>query len=450
MSVDEIWKRATELLEGKLNRPVFEMLVKRIAPLTLEDDTLYINIPGSLSMEYLRDYQDVIEETLSNLLKSDVKIVAMQEEEPSAAAPAKAAAPARPPEQKADSAALTKKTAPFLNPRYTFDTFVVGGNNQLCYNASLTAAEAPGRAYNPLFIYGGVGLGKTHLMQAIGHYVAVTKPNLIVEYNTSDAFIHEFMTCIREKRLHEFRNHYQRLDVLLLDDVQFLEGKDRTQYEFFHIFNDFYEKKKQIVVTCDRLPKDIPTMEDRLTSRLSWGLVCDIQPPDFETRLSILRKKVETDNYFVADDVLNYVANTITTNIRNLEGALNRIIAYSKLMNQEITMELAEKIISDIAPERDPEKITVAEIIKVVSKHYNIEPDEVTGKRRKKEVVLPRSVAMYLARDLTRLSLSTIGSEFGGRDHTTVIYTCEKIEKEMASDPNFKKTVENLKQKIKG
>jgi len=278
----------------------------------------------------------------------------------------------------------------------------------------------------------------------------VTKPNLIVEYNTSDAFIHEFMTCIREKRLHEFRNHYQRLDVLLLDDVQFLEGKDRTQYEFFHIFNDFYEKKKQIVVTCDRLPKDIPTMEDRLTSRLSWGLVCDIQPPDFETRLSILRKKVETDNYFVADDVLNYVANTITTNIRNLEGALNRIIAYSKLMNQEITMELAEKIISDIAPERDPEKITVAEIIKVVSKHYNIEPDEVTGKRRKKEVVLPRSVAMYLARDLTRLSLSTIGSEFGGRDHTTVIYTCEKIEKEMASDPNFKKTVENLKQKIKG
>lgn len=449
MSVDEIWKRATEVLERKLNRPAFELLVRRIVPVSLDEGILYINIPGSLSMEYLREYEGVIADTISSLVKTEVKIVAMQEEAPMEPPEAEPAPAAPAPPLKTEIAPF-KKAAPFLNPRYTFDTFVVGSTSLLCYNASLSVAEAPGRAYNPLFIYGGVGLGKTHLLQAIGHYIVATKPNLIVEYNTSHAFIQEFMSCIREKRMHDFSAHYQKIDVLLVDDVQFLEGKDRTQYEFFHIFNDFYEKKKQMVVTCDRLPKDIPTMEDRLTSRLSWGLVCDIQPPDFETRLLILKKKLESDGHQISETVLEYIASTIKSNIRLLEGALTRIIAYSKLVDKEITMELAEKIMQDIAPGRDPEVITVGEIIKVVSHHFGSNPEEVTGKRRKKEVVLPRMVAMYLARDLTKLSLSVIGKEFGGRDHTTVIYSCEKVVREMAGDQAFKKTVDGLRDKIKG
>jgi chromosomal replication initiator protein len=451
MSVDETWKQAMEILEGKLSRPVFEMLIKRIAPVTLEGNTLYINIPSSLSMEYLKDQQQTIEDVLTSLTKTEVKIVAMQDET-AEKAPHPAARPLPQPEHKPIETAYAKKTAPFLNPRYTFDAFVVGGNNLLCYNAALAVAEAPGRVYNPLFLFGGVGLGKTHLMQAIGHYVAVTKPNLIVEFTTADAFSNEFVNCIRENRLHEFKNHYTRLDVLLLDDIQLLENKDRTQYEFFNIFNDFYEKKKQIVITSDRLPKDIPTMEERLTSRLNWGLVCDIQTPDFETRLSILRKRCETNNYFVKDDILVFIATTITTNIRDLEGALNRIIAYSKFKfkDQEITMALAEEIISTIAPEKNSESITINDIIKVVSKYYGIEPDEMTGKRRKKEVVLPRSVAMYIAKKLTSMTLSAIGGEFGGRDHTTVLYSCEKISREIESDPSIKKVIEDLVQKIKG
>jgi chromosomal replication initiator protein len=452
MPLDEVWKKAVEILERKLNRPAFELLVKRIVPVSLDEGTLYINIPGTLSMEYLREYQDIIEETVSALKKRPVGIVAMQEEAPAETPVAELPKPshAELSHTPKSEPAPYKKTAPFLNPKYTFDKFVVGASNQLCHNAALSVAEAPGRAYNPLFIYGGSGLGKTHILQAVGHYIAATKPNLTVEYTSTDAFIQEVINCMREKRAHDLRAHYNRIDVLLIDDVHFLEGKDRTQYEFFHIFNEFYEKKKQMVMTCDMLPKDIPTMEDRLTSRLSWGLVCDIQPPDYETRLLILKKKLETDGFFVSEEVIDYVATTIKSHVRNLEGALNRIIAYSKLVDRDITMELAEKIIQDIAPGRDPDAITVGEIIKIVSKHFSADPDEITGKRRKKEIVLPRMVAMFLARDLTKMSLSTIGSEFGGRDHTTVIYSCEKVERDMAQDPAFKKTVAGLREKIKG
>ena len=441
-----------EELESKLNTPIIEMLVKRIIPVSLNEDTFYITIPGMLPMEYLYDSQSVIEETVSAIANRQIKIVAMHDQTQPAPSLPQPARQAPVPEHKPEATAYAKKTAPFLNPRYTFDTFVVGGNNMLCYNACLAVAEAPGRAYNPLYIYGAAGLGKTHLMQAIGHYIASTKPNLLVEYTTSEAFTNEFMACIREKRLHEFKSHFLRLDALLLDDIQFLENRDRTQYEFFHIFNDFYEKKKQIIIASDRLPKDIPTMEDRLTSRLNWGLVCDIQEPDFETRLSILRKRCEIDKHFVKDEILVYIATTITTNIRNLEGALTRMAAYSKFKykDQEITMELAEEIISDIAPEKDPETITINEIIKVVSRNFGIDPGEITGQRRKKEFVYARSIAMFLAKSMTNMTLNAIGDEFGGRDHTTVIYSCDKIAKEIETDPGLKKTIENLKQKIKG
>ncbi len=433
------------VLEEKMNRPAFEMLIKRMAPVSLDDGKLYINIPSTISHDYLKEYLEAVEEAASMFTGDRVKIIVMQEEAPEmeTAEPARVAPRV---EEKKDVSPL-KKTAPFLNPRYTFDNFVVGGNNQLPYNAAYAVAEAPGRAYNPLFIYGGPGLGKTHLMQAIGHYVAATKPNLIVEYNTCDSFVTEFLTCVREKRAYDFKNHYLNLDILLIDDIQFLEGKDRTQYEFFQIFNEFYEKKKQIVVTSDRLPKDIPTLEDRLLSRLNWGLVCDIQPPDFETRLLILRKKVEIDRQYVSEEVLDYIAQAVKTDIRHLEGALTRIIAYANFVNREIDLEIAKKLILEMTPDRGSSIISPEEIIKTVANKFNLEPDDISGKRRKKEVVLPRRVAAYLMRELTDLSLQSIGKQLG-RDHTTIIYSCEKLEKEMAEDDGLKKIVESLKEEL--
>jgi chromosomal replication initiator protein len=448
MSVDEIWGKALEVLERKLNRPAFEMLIRRIAPITIDENVFFMSIPRNTQLDVLREYQGVIEETLSAITNSEIKINAMHDETEQAPAP-QPQIPIPVPEQKADTAP-SKKTAPFLNPRYTFDLFVVGSNNQMANNAALAAAEAPGRAYNPLFLFGGSGLGKTHLLQAIGHYIAATKPNLIVEYITTDAFTNEYLNCIRENRLHEFKNHFLKLDVLLIDDIHFFERKVGTMYEFFHIFNDFYEKKKQIVITSDRLPKDIPTMEDRLVSRLNWGLVCDIQQPDIETRISILKKRCEVGNYHISDEIIVYIATAITANIRNLEGALTRVEAYAKFKKQELTIELAQSIISGIEPERSPESVTVAGIISEVSKHFGIDPSDIMGQRRKKEFVLARSVAMYLAKGLTKLTLSAIGSEFGGRDHTTVLYSYEKIGKEIVNDPNFGKVIEGLKQKIKG
>ncbi len=437
-----------EILEGKLNRPAFEMLARRIVPIAVNENTFYMNVPRSMQTDMLKEYQETIEEALSSIIGAEIKINAMvDEEEHAEPAPPPPAIPV--PEPKKDIA-VSKKTAPFLNPRYTFDLFVVGSNNQLAHNAALAVAEAPGRAYNPLYLFGGTGLGKTHLMQAIGHYIAATKPNLIVEYTTTEAFTNEYLNCIRENRLHEFKNHYLKLDILLIDDIQFFERKVGTMYEFFHIFNDFYEKKKQLVITSDRLPKDIPTMEDRLVSRLNWGLICDIQPPDYETRISILKKRCEIENHQVKDEILAYIASAITANIRNLEGALNRVVAYAKFKKQDITIELAQEIISDIAPERSPDSVTVSDIISAVSKHFGIDTSDITGQRRKKEEVRSRSIAMYLAKNLTNLTLSAIGAEFGGRDHTTVLYSYEKIAKEIETDPNFRKIIENLKQKIKG
>jgi len=324
---------------------------------------------------------------------------------------------------------------------------VVGSSNRLCHAAALAVAESPGKAYNPLFIYGGVGLGKTHLMQAVGHYIQATRPNLNIQYVTTDAFVNDVVTSIQENRLFEFSNRARRVDLLMVDDIQYLQNKERTQHEFFQIFNHLYEAQKQIIITCDRLPKDIPTLAERLKSRVGWGLIADINEPDFETRLAILQKKLETDDMDMPDGVLDLIASTIKTNIRDLEGALNRIVAYAHLNGQEITLEFVEKIIKDIAPPDDHGPVHPDQIITVASRYFSIPVEDVKGRRRKKEIVHARHVAMYLIREMTDMTLQAIGAVFN-KDHSSVLTSCDKIKKECDNDAEMRRTVDTLRSRV--
>lgn len=443
MDAEGVWNKSLSLLENKLNRPAFEIFIKRIVPVSIDDTRLHLKIPGTLSMDYLGEYKSLIQDAVSSVIGKQLEIVATQDK----TSPVPSPEPDN--ELTAGPRQQKKKKSTYLNPKYTFETFIVGASNRLCHAAALAVAEAPGKAYNPLFVYGGVGLGKTHIMQAIGHYTLETRPHLNVEYITTDAFIHEMMSFVQSGNLLNFRNRYQKSDILLMDDVQFIQGKERTQYEFFQIFNAFFEAKKQIVVTCDRLPKEIPTLEDRMVSRLNWGLIADIKPPDFETRLAILRKKIELDETSdIPESVLELIAETVTTNIRDLEGTLNRVVAYANLSKREVSLPLTEEIIRDIVPSKDTSSINVKNILKEVSSYYGVDVDDLLGQRRKKEIVAPRMVAMYLARDMTGLSLSQIGKDIGNKDHSSVLYACEKIEKEMKKDPSLRLGVENLKDKL--
>ena len=339
-----------------------------------------------------------------------------------------------------------------LNPKYSFDTFVIGNSNRFAHAASLAVAEAPSKAYNPLFIYGGVGLGKTHLMHAIGHYILSQNPDSKVVYVSSEKFTNELINSIREYRNEEFRNKYRNIDVLLIDDIQFIAGKEGTQEEFFHTFNALHENNKQIIISSDRPPKEIPTLEDRLRSRFEWGLITDIQAPDLETRIAILRKKANIENIVVNDDVMLYIATKIKSNIRELEGALIRVVAYSSLTNSEITEELAEEALKDILSGSKPVEITVDLIKDLISKNYKIKLEDFNSKKRTRAIAYPRQIAMYLTRELTDLSLPKIGDEFGGRDHTTVIHACDKIigELEDEENRNFRKKIEGFIKELQG
>ena len=337
-----------------------------------------------------------------------------------------------------------------LNPKYTFDTFVIGNSNRFAHAAALAVAEAPAQAYNPLFIYGGVGLGKTHLMHAIGHYILNQNPHSKVVYVSSEKFTNELINSIRDDRNNEFREKYRNVDVLLIDDIQFIAGKESTQEEFFHTFNALHEANKQIIISSDRPPKEIPTLEDRLRSRFEWGLISDIQPPDLETRIAILKKKAKMENLNIPDDVMLYIATKIQSNIRELEGALIRIVAYSSLTNKEVTVELAEEALKDIISDTKPRKITVDLIKEVVAKEFNVKIEDFNSKKRTRAIAYPRQIAMYLTRELTDLSLPKIGDEFGGRDHTTVIHAYDKIANDIKESEDFKNRVDNLIKDIKG
>ncbi len=338
-----------------------------------------------------------------------------------------------------------------LNPKYTFDTFVVGSNNKFAHAASLAVAESPGEIYNPLFIYGGVGLGKTHLMHSIAHFVLENKPNSKVLYVTSEEFTNEVIDAIRNgnnKSMMEFREKYRNIDVLLVDDVQFIIGKESTQEEFFHTFNTLHGAKKQIIISSDKPPKDMEILEDRIRSRFEWGLIADISSPDYETRVAILKKKEETDGYNINEDVIKYIATNIKSNIRELEGSLNKVMAFSRLEQREVTVELAEQVLKDIISPDEKRIITPEYIISVIAEHFDVTVSELTGNKRSSKIVVPRQIAMYLCRKITDTPLKNIGKCLGGRDHTTVMHGIEKIEQELETSDSMKNTIDILTKKI--
>jgi len=338
-----------------------------------------------------------------------------------------------------------------LNPKYTFDTFVVGGNNNFAHAASLAVAESPGEIYNPLFLYGDVGLGKTHLMHSIAHMILEENPETKVLYVTSEYFTNELIEAIRNGNntaMSKFREKYRNIDVLLIDDVQFIIGKESTQEEFFHTFNDLHGAKKQIILSSDKPPKDIETLEARLRSRFEWGLIADISLPDYETRMAILRKKEELDGFDISDEVIQYIATNIKSNIRELEGALNKIIAYANLEKRDINLVLAEKALKDIISPNANREITPELIIDMVAEHFNISSADIAGKNRNSEIVFPRQIAMYLCRNIINTPLKAVGALLGGRDHTTVIHGSDKIIKELKTSESTRNTIEILKKKI--
>lgn len=338
-----------------------------------------------------------------------------------------------------------------LNPKYTFDTFVVGSSNNLAHAASLAVSESPGEIYNPLYIYGGAGLGKTHLMHSIAHFILRNNPDAVIRYVTSETFINEFVDSIRNKNNlspAEFRKKYRELDVLLIDDIQFLIGKEGTQEEFFHTFNTLYENKKQIVIASDKPPRDIDNLEDRLRSRFEWGLTVDIGMPDFETRMAILRKKEEIEGYNIDNEVIKYIATNIKSNIRELEGALTKIVAKSRLEKKNINLDLAQELLRDYITPEGPREVTPQLIISTVAEQYGITTIDIASQKKNKEIVLPRQVAMYLCREMTDTPLATVGKFMGGRDHSTVIHGCEKISTEIKKNEQLAATIELLRKKI--
>ncbi|PWM51795.1 MAG: chromosomal replication initiator protein DnaA [Bacillota bacterium] len=338
-----------------------------------------------------------------------------------------------------------------LNPKYTFDTFVVGNNNKFAHAAALAVAESPGKMYNPLFIHGGAGLGKTHLMHSIAHFVLEQNPEKRVLYVTSETFTNELIDSIRNGNntaMSKFREKYRNVDVLLIDDIQFIIGKESTQEEFFHTFNDLYESKKQIIISSDKPPKDIETLEARLRSRFEWGLIADISSPDFETRMAILHKKEENDGYHIDNEIIEYIAMNIKSNIRELEGALNKLIALSNLENREITVKLAEEALKDIVSPDEQKELTPSLIIDVVAEHFHITADDIKSNKRSSEIVYPRQIAMYLCSNMTDAGLKRIGAEMGNRDHSTVLHGSRKIASEIKKSDTVRETIEVLKKKL--
>lgn len=348
--------------------------------------------------------------------------------------------------------AAEEERYPFLNPRYTFDTFVVGNNNSLAHAASLAVAESPAEAYNPLFIYGGVGLGKTHLMHSVAHYILEHNPDSKVLYVTSEVFTNELIEAIRNRAdtnsIAEFRKKYRNIDVLLIDDIQFVIGKESTQEEFFHTFNALHESKKQIIISSDKPPKEFETLEERLRSRFEWGLPVDIQSPDYETRMAILKKKEELDGLSIDDDVMKYIATNIKSNIRELEGALTKIVALSRLKNQEVNVELAEEALKDLISPDTEKNITVELIAGAVAEHFDIPVQDIMSSKKSRRIAYPRQVCMYLCRELLEISLKKIGQKLGRRDHSTVLHGAEKITKDLKDDFALQNTIEVLKKKI--
>ena len=443
----DLWEKTLNIIKGELTEVSFNTWIKSCEPLYISDNTIKISVPNSFTQDILeKRYKDLvinsIEAACSKTYNLQFLIASEIQEETELENQKK--------ETKKDTISVTvnDEMSSTLNPKYTFDSFVIGNSNRFAHAASLAVAESPAKAYNPLFIYGGVGLGKTHLMHAIGHYILRFNPNAKVVYVSSEKFTNELINAIKDDKNEEFRTKYRSVDVLLIDDIQFIAGKERTQEEFFHTFNTLYEANKQIILSSDRPPKEIPTLEDRLRSRFEWGLIADIQAPDFETRMAILKKKADVEKLNVPNEVMVYIATKIKSNIRELEGALIRIVAYSSLTNREITVDLASEALKDIISNKQNKTITIDLIQDVVSTYFNLRVEDLKSQRRTRNVAHPRQIAMYLSRKLTDMSLPKIGEEFGGRDHTTVIHAYEKISESLNNDESLENTINAITKKL--
>ncbi len=453
---DDLWSTISAALRDTLTTSTYETWFGQAEPRSLSDGRLVVEVPNDFTREWVEGhFLDLVSRAAADALGREAVVTFAVAERTAArdAVPAIEMLPA------GETASVVREPEiPYrhaaegqLNPKYTFDLFVIGSSNRFAHAAALAVAEAPAQAYNPLFIYGGTGLGKTHLLQAIAHYVRQHSKRLTTRYVTSETFMNDFIDSLRDKRIEGFKRRYRNYDVLLVDDIQFFEGKERIQEEFFHTFNSLYEGGAQIVISSDRPPREIATLEERLRSRFEWGLLTDIQAPDLETRIAILRKKVNTERIAVTQpEVLTFIAGRVASNIRELEGALTRVVAFSSLTDRPMTVELAEHVLKDVYPQGEaaPE-VTIPRIQEAVSQRFGVTLDELVSPRRSQAVAYPRQVAMYLSRELTDASLPMIGKQFGGRDHTTVIHAKDKISRLIREDRSVYNLVQELTARIK-
>jgi chromosomal replication initiator protein len=444
---EELWKKVVDNLQQDMVAESFNLWIQPLKPLAVQNGKFVLQVPNKYFSDWLKTHQkERIEKILSEEVKETVELDFQEVQdltsilkkvedidEPASVRPARV---------------LTDEQ---FNPKYVFDRFVVGASNRFAHASCEAVSKDPGRQFNPLFIYGGVGLGKTHLLHAIGNYIRKNNPALRVMYVTSEKFINEFIDSLRFEKPASFRNKYRSLDCLLIDDIQFLVGRQSSQEEFFYTFNTLYDSRKQVVITSDRAPKDLPTLEPRLISRFEWGVIADIQPPDLETRIAILRKKAEEEQIYIPDDVILYIATQIKSNIRELEGSLLRITAFSAFTGTPLTVDSVQKILKDVVrPPEDAMPITIERIQAVVSKHFNLDLKDMKSKRRTDAVAFPRQIAMYLARTLTdEFSTNEIGNAFGGKDHTTVMHACNKIKSRMSTDPYFVAKINQISKEIR-
>ncbi len=436
LSVQEVWNRALDLLDGELTKISLDTWIRTVKPLNINDDIFTIEAPSEFNRDILISrYHTLLTNAIKAVTNKNYTVKIQSHDLVN---------------ENDDNSEKKTAHSSLLNPKYTFDTFVRGNGNQFAHAGAVAVAEFPAKRYNPFFVYGGVGLGKTHLLQAIGHHIIEQNPESKVLYVSSEKFTIELINSIRDSTNDEFRNKYRNIDILLIDDIQFIIGKERTQEEFFHTFNALYEAQKQIVISSDKAPKDIITLEDRLRSRFEQGLLADIQAPDIETRIAILKKKAQLEKFEVSDEVLLYIADNIVLNIRELEGALNRVVAFASLKNTPLTLELAQECLKQLISSTQIKDINPSSIMKIVGRYFDVNPEYLISKKRTRDITYPRQIAMYLCRELTDLSLPKIGRAFGGRDHTTVLHACDKIYAELQNNAELRRAFVEMKKNITG
>jgi len=440
--MEQAWKESLDILRGRIEPDDYETFIRRLRPVAAKDRNLLVEAPNKLAVDLISDrYLDLIEEVLSQTVGQSVRVLL----QPPAAVQQELFPLSVPGPERGASVRVRRPTT--LIPKYTFDNFVIGASNQFAHAACKAVANLPGDHYNPLFLYGGVGLGKTHLVNAIGHQILDRDPERKVMYLSSESFMNELINALRRDKMDEFKGRFRRIDVLILDDVQFLAGRERTQEEFFHTFNSLYEGHRQIVLTSDKFPKEIPELEERLRNRFEWGLIADIQPPDMETRVAILEKKAEVERIDLPHDVALFLASHIDSNVRELEGSLTRLGAFASLNKCEITVDFARQVLQSIIREKDS-TITIEAIQKAVCDFFSVRAADLRAKKRTRSIAVPRQVAMYLCRRYTDASFPTIGERFGGRDHSTVIHATQVVDQRIKDDPTFRATIERLQRML--